>query len=274
MNKLACVLMLKNENKYVYGEKDKKPSVTMLEQQMMFLKSFVDNVYIMDDLSDDGSMDIYKKYQNMGLVKEIISTNGEFDENKHYNTLCDMVKSDEENKWMLYLDGDEILIDESRKYIRDLVEDKINLAELFNDKQYLDKIIVRFRYINLWRSRKQYRYDKFYGGETGKLFRVHKTLKSYGKKFNEHHFAYEAPDDFGRIILLMDHFILHYAWVDWNHMIRKVDRNAVIEYKYNGTNIDEAKKHYMMTLDETDIRYRNCVKAWAEEYRTGKISYV
>ena len=65
---LACILLLKNENRYIYGIKDRKPEFTMLQQQMMFLKSFVQNVYIMDGDSKDESMIIYNHYIKNGLI--------------------------------------------------------------------------------------------------------------------------------------------------------------------------------------------------------------
>ena len=52
INNLATILMLKNENRYIYGENDIKPNKTMLEEQLDFLK-FSEKVYILDGGSTD-----------------------------------------------------------------------------------------------------------------------------------------------------------------------------------------------------------------------------
>ena len=161
-----------------------------------------------------------------------------------------------------YLDGDEILEDNARSYIRLLMKNLPGESPT----------TVRFKYINLWRSRKVFRFDKWYAGEAGKLFRVTKDLTSYGTAFNNHHYAYSKPDDFG-IVLSPDLNILHYAWVDWEHQVRKVERYAKIEHEKNGTPIEVARIMFNEILDERGIKMSMVFKDWQEEYRSGKIQY-
>ncbi len=268
---LACILFLKNENKFVYGPNDMKPSVTMLEQQLMFLESFVDSVYILDDKSTDESVEVYKKYHKRGLVKYWETTGNEFNEQQYCARLLEFVKFNN-HEWMLYLDGDEVLEDDARKWI----------SKYFINEEYGEnfRITVRFNYINLWRSRKQYRVDQWYNMESGKLFHVTPDLISFGTAFNDHFYAYQSPPDkssesvfdFGNVVHT-DLKIIHYAWVDWEHQLKKVQRNIKFEMENKLISYEEAEKIYGVILDEEGIVLKDVESKWQEEFRTGRIFY-
>lgn len=257
---LACILLLKNENRYIYGIKDRKPEFTMLQQQMMFLKSFVQNVYIMDGDSKDESMMVYNHYRKNGLIKRI-SVSSDFDEAGHLELLKNQAFEDK-NKWLLYLDGDEILEDSARNFIR-------NYCNSYNHNV---NQTVRFIYANLWRSRNKYRLDKWYGMEAGKLFSLTKDLKSYGTEFNNHWFGFRTPNDFGNVYQTNLH-VLHYAWVDWENVRKKYEKCVNYEMMYNNTPIEKAKEDFKVILDEEGIVLKPCEHNWSEEFRSGTIKY-
>jgi hypothetical protein len=265
---LAAILFLKNENKFVYNsDSELCPSITMLEQQLQFLESFVDAVYILDDKSTDGSQEIYKKYHERGLIKYWETTGSEFNEQQYCARLLEFVKFNN-HEWMLYLDGDEVLDDSSRYWINNFIN---------KPHAYDCRITVRFNYINLWRSRKRYRSDKWYFGDAGKLFHVTKDLTSYGEAFNNHFYAYPDIDDSNKIsfgnIIVPGIKILHYAWVDWNHQIRKVEKNIKWEIECNNKTLEEAKVIYECVLDEEGIVLVDVDYKWQREYIDGIICY-
>lgn len=248
INNLATILMLKNENRYIYGENDIKPNKTMLEEQLDFLK-FSEKVYILDGGSTDGSLDIYKKYDNTVVYNQ----NFPYNENKCLNFLLEKVKSNK-HKYMLYLDGDEILEKSSIEYIIDFLSS--------NDKS--EYFTIRFNYINLWRSRLKYRKDKWYNSESGKFFSVKPNLISYGTEFNNHYFVYGKNFDFGDIYYSGKR-VIHYAWVDWNHILKKYNKCVENEIKYNKTSFKEASEMYKIILDESDIILEDVDKEWFNE---------
>lgn len=258
---LAVIMMLKNEHKYVYGENDKKPEFTMLQQQLRFLESFVDHIVISDGGSYDGSRYEYIHFDRKKDIT-ILRQPEPFDENIILNQMLNFCR-EKKFKWILYLDGDEILEDSARKFIR----------QFMDDHDYKQEHTVRFNYINLWRSRNLYRFDKWYNSEAGKLFSLTDNLHSIGTPWNNHHFSFNENRYDGGNIYFSEKKILHYAWVDWKHILKKNMRNIDLEMEIYGKTYQQAVLAYKDTLDETGIILQPCLPEWAEEYRTGKIKY-
>lgn len=240
-------MMLKNENKYVYGVDDQKPPYTMLEQLMDHVTSFCERVYVADD-SNDGSAAVYARYPEVvGKYRQPKP----YDENKNLNMLLDRVRDNPANKWVLYLDGDEILENYGIDWI----------ARLTEIVQSDTKCTVRFTYANLWRSRRRYRVDKLTGQSAGKLFTVHPDLRSFGSSYNDHHFSYGSLGNFGEVVET-DLHIIHYGWVDWNHIIMKHARAIRYETELNGRSLAEAEAMHAMLLDEVGLVLRYCREDW------------
>lgn len=241
---LVAILMLKNENKYVYGPGDQKPEHTMLEQVLNHLH-FCEHIIIADGMSDDGSDEVYKRYKNVKVFQQETP----FNENNILNSLLDYARKYTDSKWVLYLDGDEILENLAILYIKKFIK--------FNDPAI--KHTVRFGYMNLWRSRTKYRTDKFHDQLSGKFFSLHHDLKSFGSAYNNHHFAFGTIDNFGNIYNSKT-YVVHYAWVDWNHIDKKYKQCVWMETELNKKDTTEAENICKVILDEEGIRLNTLSK--------------
>lgn len=260
MDKITAILMLRNENRYIYGENDEKPEFTMLQQQFKFLESFVDHIIIADGNSTDGSR---QEYINFNRTTDIsIFQQPMFDENLIMNQLLDAARN-YGTKWVLSLDGDEILEDSAIYLLRQFMDS--------HDANH--DHTVRFNYINLWRSRKNYRVDKWHNTEAGKFFSLTERLCSIGSSWNNHHFSFNSNHYDGGNIYFSNKKLLHYAWVDWNHILKKHDIGINLEMEHNNKTFEESCEIYKEILNEEGIILQPCLPEWAEEYRTGKIRY-
>lgn len=249
---IGAILMLRNENKLVHGQGDAPPPFTMLRQQLEHLQ-FCRRVYVLDGMSTDGSRDVYREFSNVSVIDQP----DRFDENVFLNMLLGKLKEENLCGWMLNLDGDELLEEEGVNWLRSFA----------SEPHAEPHITVRFNYVNLWRSRRWYRTDARYGMEAGKVFRVSSNLWSFGTKINDHHFAYGRPANFGRIVQ-SEKKILHFAWVDWDHMLRKVERVVGVERDL-GILTPEREADYRSCLDERGIVTAECPPHWLPEYRHG-----
>lgn len=260
MNKIAAICMLKNEDRYVYGDGDVKPTHTMIRQYLEHLRSFVDGVFIWDDFSTDESIKVYAEYKRLGFIKYIIQDK-RIDQNE---TLTFLTKKalEAEYDWLLCLDCDEILEDSARKFIRDFT----------NTHDYKDEYSVRFNYVNLWRSRKRYRTDRWYNSDTTKFFSLTDRLVSLGTSYNNHHFVFGEEGNFGRIV--RSHLkILHYAWVDWSFLLAKVESYTQREMYYKQCTRKDAEWEFICVTDEVNATFETVKPEWQEEFRSGVIRY-
>lgn len=255
--------MLKNENKYIYGENEQQPSHTMLQQQLSFLNNKnIDHVYIADGNSTDDSKVEYTCFPLHSHPNITVFQQQEFNENLTLNQLIQIARKDG-HKWLLNLDGDEILEDSSLQFLKQFTESHDETQDH----------TVRFNYINLWRSRKRFRVDKWFNAEAGKFFSLTDRLCSIGSSFNNHHFSFNENSYDGGNIYYANKKILHYAWVNWKSVTDKYARFINLEMDHNKTNLDEAEKMYREILNEEGIVLQSCFDEWAEEYRTGVIQY-
>ena len=260
---IVAIMFLKNDNRYVHGFGELRPKYTMLEQNLLSLRSFVDGVYIFDDNSNDGSWDVYARYVRKGLILDW-KVHDNKDQNKTLNELIAIARENNHH-WIVNPDGDEIFDDDARAFM-------VWCARNYDhDRNHC----IRFNYINLWRSRKKYRTDKWYLSETGKFMSLTPELVSLGSMFNDHHFMFRKPNgdtNFGTIEN-SEYNILHYAWVDWEFLSRKVDRYIRREIEHRNIPRQEAEKMFSVCMDEEGARFSDVDLRWCEEFRSGNISY-
>lgn len=254
-NGIAVLMMLKNENHYKYGAGDEKPKYTMLEENLIRLKSLVEEVYIVDNASTDGSRQVYERYQKEGNVRYVQYNppDWKFDDVRDRNILL-RVANKREMKWVLIVDGDEIFEDRATKWINDFV----------STHNHEDCHIVKFHYVNFWRSRKQFRSDAWNRSWFNRLFSI-KNLVLEGQELHNYLFMHRNGSS---IVTEAPVKVLHYGWCDWKLFLEKVDRYIKKEVEM-GVSYNEAVMKYRSAIDETNIQYEPGDPLWSAEFRKG-----
>lgn len=252
-NKITSCLMLKNENRFIFNEKyEKKPNKTMLEQCLDRVSQISDFIIVVDNGSDDGSLDVYKKYDKIILVKN--NKNLSFSDYRDRKYLINEAKKTE-SKWMMMIDGDEVFEDRAVEWIREFAEKNYN-----PDKN----IRVWFKYINLWRFRTKYRVDKWNSSKFSRMWTLDglkingADLHSYDITFeNENITDYTSPFN-----------VIHYGWADWKHRVDKSFRYAVQHAIQHKINLYESSRYYVKEdLSESEIVLNDVDPEWLEEFR-------
>ena len=254
-NGISALMMLKNENHYKYGPGDEKPKYTMLEENLIRLKDLVEEVYIVDNSSNDGSRQIYEKYQKEGNVKYVQYNppDWKFDDVRDRNILLRVAKK-REMRWVLIVDGDEIYEDRATEWIHDFV----------STHNHLEHHVVKFHYVNFWRSRKQYRSDAWNRSWFNRLFSI-TDLTLEGQALHNYLFVHVGGHP---IITDAPVKVLHYGWCDWKLFMEKVDRYIKKEIEM-GVNENEAILKYWSATDETNIEFKPGDPLWSQEFRKG-----
>lgn len=131
-----------------------------LENWFKCMQQVCDYIYIFDQNSTDGSIEYYKKFEN--VVAVLSPTNRFEEENVCKNELLNLVKKDHpDTDWIFWTDGDE-LVDG-----RLLKDDAFRSLCNHLDVNYPEQNGVTFGYKNLWRSDIYFRKDNDYNALNG-----------------------------------------------------------------------------------------------------------
>lgn len=262
---ICAVMMLKNENRFICHEDGRKPKYTMLEQCLRRISLIVEEVYIVDGNSSDGSKDIYEKYKG-----ELITFIRYHDATEKFDEMYRgemMLKAQERGmKWMIVLDGDEVYEDGATKWIHNFCDNTDN-NEL---------VVAKFHYINFWRSRTKYRTDKWSTSYFKRLFAVNKDLVMIGGKLHNYAFVYRGPKVNSTVegrVVTAPVKCLHYGWADWEHRKAKTQRYINYHAEVYKIPLQKAAQIYASDIDEQGIKFENANPSWASEFRVGEIDY-
>jgi glycosyltransferase involved in cell wall biosynthesis len=262
---IAALMMLKNENRFILHEDRSKPKYTMLEQNFRRLRSMVDAVYIVDNGSTDGSRDIYDKYEKDGLIQFVHYNDNyvDFDDVRDRKILLEAAVADK-HKWILVVDGDEIYEDRMDYWIKDFCSS--------NSHNGLHSVM--FNYVNFWRSRDNYRVDKWNDSWFFRLFSS-TFLDVVGEKLHQYRFLFRSFNGLHSVgnVLRSDIKCLHYGWADWDHRLKKTKQYIDLDMQYNNLSFDHASKKYVVYTDESGIVLSRGRSEWSSEFRTGSIDY-
>lgn len=250
--KIIAGLMLKNENRFIFNDKyDKKPKYSMLEQCLDCVSKIADEIIIVDNNSDDNSDVVYKKYKKITHIKKNDEKN--FSDFRDRSYLISEAKK-RNGDWFLMVDGDEVFEDSA-----------INWIKMFsNDNRNQNKNIrVNFKYINLWRSRRKFRIDKWNSSKFFRLWSL-KNLKIIGGDLH----SYDITFDKNIIDINSPYVVIHYGWADWQSRINKSFRYGKDHSNIHNIDLFEANKYYVRSdLDEDGIILQNVNIDWLEEFR-------
>lgn len=263
---ICAILMLKNENRYILNDDGTKPQYTMLEQNLRRLSQIVEEVYIVDGCSTDGSQIVYEKYYDT-LIKYVKFHDKDEKFNEMYRKqLLDKAK-ERGMKWLMVVDGDEIYEDKATEYIH----------KFCAENNHLEPHTVKFHYVNFWRSRLKYRTDKWSTSWFQRLFSINDQLSMIGSQQHDYAFVYmrnEGSREHHRgKITEAPVKCLHYGWADWQHRTLKTQRYINYHAEVYHTSVDEAKNAFVADLDERGITFASAEKHWGSEFRTGKFDY-
>lgn len=260
---ICAILMLKNENRYIKYEDGTLPPYTMLEQNLRRLSSLVDEVYIVDNSSDDGSNKVYEKYHDE-LVKFIQYNpdDWKFDDVRDRKIL--LKQAQERNmKWLLVVDGDEIYEDAANLWIH----------KFCKDNKWTDMYTIKFHYINFWRGRLNYRVDAWNNSWFPRLFSMHQ-LTLEGEALHNYAFGFNTKSGFSRgTIIDAPVKCLHYGWADWEHRVEKTQRYMKRDMELTGINYDQAKAKYSNDINEKGLILKKANELWGSEFRNKGIDY-
>jgi len=146
--------MVENKMKIVgFAQLHNELAKNNLENFMKSMQIICDDIYIFDQASTDGSIEYYKKYDNVHVIYS--DTNRFADEASCKQQLLTLIKEKEKpGTWIFWMDGDTVperkMLDQ--KYLRDKIQEA--------DRQMVDAIITG--HYNLWRSDLFYRVDNKY----------------------------------------------------------------------------------------------------------------
>lgn len=259
---ICAILMLKNENRYILNEDGSKPQYTMLEQVIRRLKSIVEEVYIVDNGSTDGSREVYDKYKDV-LIKYIVYNDPDlpFDDVRDRKILFEKAK-ERGMKWMLVVDGDEVYEDKATEWIHQFCQQ--------DPHAHLN---AKFHYVNIWRGRKKYRVDAWHNSWFARLYSIH-NLVLFGDPLHSYHFRYALGNgmSLGQQVEAPVK-CLHYGWADWDHRVKKTERYMRRDMELTGISYSQAQEKYSQDTNERGIRLRDADPNWASEFRNGVIDY-
>lgn len=256
--------MLKNENRYILHEDGRKPKYTMLEQNLRRLRSLVEEVYIVDNASDDGSKEVYDRYKE-SLIKYVLYNTDDmpFDDVRDRQAL--LQKAHQRGmKWALIVDGDEIYEDRATDWIHTYCRDHSPHGHH----------VVKFHYVNFWRGRTRYRTDMWHASWFPRLFSM-TDLVLRGTALHNYSFQYASLAG----IRLPENVVeapvkcLHYGWADWDHRVAKTKRYIERDMQLNHISYEFAKTKYANDVNEYGLQLAPGDPNWASEMRGEEIDY-
>ncbi len=206
MSKIAAVVLTKNEE-------------VKIEKCLRCLQSFVDEVIVVDDNSEDKTVEICKK---LGVKVIINESGGNFDKQRNIGI------EEASCQWILQMDADELVPSETAVKIKEAVENPSDyVAFKLRRKNFFFGYPLRYGGAYNWGVKLFKKGKAYYIGSS-----VHETLKIEGKigKIDAeiHHFPFSSIRD----ILNKMNF---YTEVEAELFIKNIDKISFKEIKYRLT---------------------------------------
>ena len=206
MSKITAVVLTKNEE-------------VKIEKCLRCLQSFVDEVIVVDDNSEDKTVEICKK---LGVKVIINESGGNFDKQRNIGI------EEASCQWILQMDADELVPSETAVKIKEAVENPSDyVAFKLRRKNFFFGYPLRYGGAYNWGVKLFKKGKAYYIGSS-----VHETLKIEGKigKIDAeiHHFPFSSIRD----ILNKMNF---YTEVEAELFIKNIDKISFKEIKYRLT---------------------------------------
>jgi glycosyltransferase involved in cell wall biosynthesis len=191
-SKITVVYRLKNEEKWI-------------GKSLESVLSFCDNVIVLDNNSIDNTVKICKDFSHVNIIEQ---PDLPFDESRDRNIL--LQKSLElKPDYVLSMDGDEILIPNSKE----ILEEELEIL-------YPNSNVFMFQFLYMWDKLNQYRYDGVYENIwQQRLFKTSnqpENLKIYDTNYSGNAHASSIPNNtLGQKFPIRSTIkILHYGYFD------------------------------------------------------------
>ena len=173
-----------------------KNEAWILPTTLSYLSSFCDQIIVGDQMSTDGSREIYKNFPKV----KVIDNKERFHSNKiRWNLLDEARKIDGENI-LIFLDADEFI---QPSFFR----------QNFNN---IEKgTVLEFRWINLWKNEKEYRSDRYWDKLTKSTVFIDDKVSDYNRVevMNDH--TARIPGDNRKKKLIEEYPIIHIEFLYW-----------------------------------------------------------
>lgn len=254
---VIAMLMTKNEHHQKIGDDGWAPShnLSMIEQWLFDISHYVDGIVVVYNRKDnndqyqrsDGTLEIL---QNSEMILDLhINPMDQLDFNgaRDRQILFEMAKR-YNPFWYYTLDADEIATDNVKVVFPKLMAQK-------------DVNVWNFKEINLWRSRKQYRTDKWNNSWFPRLFRNVPGIVDWKNTapIHEHRIPPVVPGERANCETVG---ILHHAWVDWADRTEKTNRYIRFEHEKGLGTMEQLQAKYANDLDETGLKVAKVKKSW------------
>jgi hypothetical protein len=246
-----------------------KNEAWILNHTLDYLSSFCDYIIIGDQMSTDGSRDIYKNFQKV----KVIDNTEKFHSNKIRWTLLDEAHKIPGKNILVFLDADEYLDPEFFK------------TEIH---KYSEGNILEFPWINLWKKDDEYRCDGYWKELTKQIVFIDDRKADYKRNYvlNDHTGRTPSSSE-NKIIKIEEPKIIHteflywkkaqikQAWYRCNELIQNKKSARKINLKYRDSKDSRRVKTEKIETQvsfpqinyevEKDWRY-NEILNWFEEF--------
>lgn len=236
-NKIICLTPIKNEE-------------WILEKFLSAASLWADHIIVADQMSDDSSREIAKKFDKVLLIE---NNSKEFNEPERQKLLINEARKIQGPKVLIALDADEFLTGNFYKS-----------PELETIKKAKAGTIIKFQWINVkddmekgWIPNQEMPFGYVDDGAEHIGQRIHSARIPMPEQAN--------------IILLKDIKVMHYMYTDWERMKSKHRWYEAWEYIINKRNYISIYRmyHHMYAIDNQELI--DLKKEWFEIYYENKI---
>jgi len=231
-----------------------KNEVDLLPITLGIISEYCDTIIIADQMSNDGSREIYKKFPKVRMIENTRTGHS----NEIRWDLLKVAREYGDNNLILCLDADE--------YIPVALFNKF-----FNKHDFKVGESFRFPWIQLWRS------VDFYNN-TGVWYRNYQRIAwmddgktDYNNEIVINDHTSRVPSDFLSNCKRIDNIpIIHLQWVSWEKTQLKQAWYRCVELVKNPRNYVSINASYSLSLDNKNTRLSKVPTEWIDNYESLK----
>jgi glycosyltransferase involved in cell wall biosynthesis len=222
--KVICLLPVRNE-------------AWILESALENFSCFSDHIIVADQMSTDGSREIYKKFPKVIVIDNLESGHS----NKVRWTLLDEARKIPGNNLIFCIDADE--------FIPVSFFESKNFEQMKNNLKPGD--VIAFPWIQLWKSTAKYQNSGVWKNVTKKIAFLDDRLMKYNEKFvlNDHTNRIPESTDISSAVIQANVPLLHLQFVPWERTQMKQAWYRCSELVTGGKSARKINHQYASSLD-------------------------